>query len=67
MKWVVVVLAMQSLVVAMLNIGDTFISCARVLGIIHVKDIHDLSNYDLGLVICLGVEGSGFGELRVQQ
>jgi hypothetical protein len=29
--------------------------------------MHDHSIYDLGLAIYLGVEGSGFGELGVQQ
>jgi hypothetical protein len=58
---------MQGLVVAMLDIGKTLIPCVRVLGIIHVQDMHDHSIYDLGLAICLGVEGRGFGELGVQQ
>jgi hypothetical protein len=58
---------MQGSVVAMLNIGETLIPCARVLGIIHAQDMHDHSIYDLGLAICLGVEGHGFGELGVQQ
>jgi hypothetical protein len=49
----------------MLDIGNTLISCARVLGIIRAQDMHDHSIYDLGLVICLGVEGRGFGELGV--
>ena len=56
---------MQGLIVAMLDIGKTLISCARVLGIIHAQDMHDHSIYDLGLAIYLGVEGCGFGELRV--
>ena len=58
---------MQGSVVAMLDIGKTLIPCVRVLGIIHVKDMHDHLIYDLNLAICLGVEGSGFGELGVQQ
>jgi hypothetical protein len=56
---------MQGLVVAMLDIGKDLIPCARVLGIIHAKDMHNHSIYDLGLAICLGVEGHGFGELGV--
>jgi hypothetical protein len=56
---------MQGSIVAMLNIGETLIPCARVLGIIHVQDIHDHSIYDLGLAIFMGVEGRGFGELGV--
>ena len=58
---------MQGLVVAMLDIGKALIPCERVLGIIHEKDMHNHSIYDLGLAICLGVEGHGFGELGVQK
>jgi hypothetical protein len=58
---------MHGLVVAMMDIGKTLIPCERVLGIIHVKDMHNHSIYDLCLAICLGVEGHGFGEFGVQQ
>jgi hypothetical protein len=58
---------MQGSVVAMLDIGKALIPCVRVLGIIHAKDMHNHLIYDLGLAICLGVEGHGFGELGVQQ
>jgi hypothetical protein len=58
---------MQGSIVAMLDIGKTIISCARVLGIINAQDMHDHSIYDLSLTICLGVEGHGFVELGVQQ
>jgi hypothetical protein len=51
----------------MLDIGKTLIPCARVLVIIHAQDMHDHLIYDLGLAICLGVEGRGFGELAVQK
>jgi hypothetical protein len=51
----------------MFKIGKNIIPCGRVLGIIHVQDIHDHSIYNLGLVICLRVEGRGFVELGVQQ
>jgi hypothetical protein len=57
---------MQGSVVAMLDIGKTLIPCVRVLGIIHVHDMHDHLVYDLGLAICMGVEGRGFGEISVQ-
>jgi hypothetical protein len=60
-------LSYAGLIVAMMDIGKTLIPCARVLGIIHVQDMHDHSIYNLGLAICLGVEGRGFGELGVQQ
>jgi hypothetical protein len=36
------------------------------LGIVHVKYMNDHHVDDLGLAICLGVEGSEFGELGVQ-
>jgi hypothetical protein len=58
---------MQGSVVSMLDIEKTLIPCARVLGIIHAQDMHGHSIYDLGLAICLGVEGRGFGDLGVQQ
>jgi hypothetical protein len=58
---------MQGSIVAMMDIGKTFIPCARVLGIIHVQDMHNHLIYNLGLTIFLGVEGHGFGELGVQQ
>jgi hypothetical protein len=45
---------MQGLVVAMLDIGKALIPCVRVLGIIHAKDMHNHSIYDVGLAICLG-------------
>jgi hypothetical protein len=51
----------------MLDIGNILIPCVRVLGIIHAWNMHDHSIYNLGLAICLGVEGHGFGELGVQQ
>jgi hypothetical protein len=57
---------MQGSFVAMLFIGKSLIPCARVLLIIHAKDMHNHSIYDLILAICLGVEGRGFGELGVQ-
>jgi hypothetical protein len=56
---------MQGSVVAMLDIWKTLIPCVRVLGIIYVQDMQNHSIYDLGLAICLGVEGRGFGELGV--
>jgi hypothetical protein len=57
---------MHGSIVAILNMGKSLIPCARVLGLVHAKDMHDHSIYDLSLVICLGVEGCGFGELGVQ-
>jgi hypothetical protein len=51
----------------MMEKGNTLIPCARVLGIMHVQDMHDHSIYDLILAISLGVEGCGFVELGVLQ
>ena len=56
---------MKGSVVAMLDIGKALIPCARVILIIHAKDMHNHSIYNLSLAICLGVEGRGFGELGV--
>jgi hypothetical protein len=50
----------------MLDIGKTLIPCERVILIINAQDMHDHLIYGLGLAICLGVEGRGFGEIRVQ-
>ena len=58
---------MYGYVVIVLNTGKTLIPCARILGIVHAQDMHDHSVDKLDLDICLGVEGSGFGEFGVQQ
>ena len=51
----------------MLDIGNTLIPCTGVFWIVHVQDMYDHPIDDLSLVIYLGVEGSGFGELGIQQ
>jgi hypothetical protein len=58
---------MYGFVVAVLNLGKTLIPSVGVLGILHVQYVHDHSIDDLGLAIRLGVEGSGLGEVGVQQ
>jgi hypothetical protein len=58
---------MQGLVVSMMDIGEALIPCAMVLLVIHVKDMHNHSIYNLVLAIFLGLEGCGFGELGVRQ
>jgi hypothetical protein len=58
--------AMYDSIVIVLNIGKTLIPCAWMLGIVHVQNMHDHLVDDLGLAICLGVEGLGFGKLGVQ-
>jgi hypothetical protein len=49
----------------MLDIWKALIPCERMILIIHAKDMHNHLIYDLGLAICLGVGGHGFGELGV--
>jgi hypothetical protein len=51
----------------MMNISNTLIPCAGVVGIIHVQDIHYHVIDDLSLGILMGVDGRGLGELGVQQ
>jgi hypothetical protein len=58
---------MYGSVVVVMNIGNILIPSVGVLGIVHARDMHDHPVDDLGLAILLGVEGSGFGELGVQQ
>jgi hypothetical protein len=58
---------MYGSILVVLNIGKTLIPCVGVLGIVHARDMHDHPVDDLGLAIHIGVEGSGFGELGVQQ
>jgi hypothetical protein len=67
LKGVVVDFAMYGSVVAVLNIGKTLIPHVGMLGIVHVQDMYDHPVDNLSLVIYLGVEGNGFGELGVQQ
>jgi hypothetical protein len=56
---------MYGFVLTVLKIGKTFIPGVQLLGIVHVQDGDDHLVDDLGLAICLGVEGSGIGEIGV--
>ena len=67
LKWAMVSEAMESLVVDVLNIGNTLIPCMWMLRVVHVDDVHNHLIEDLCLAIDLGVESSGFSELGVQQ
>jgi hypothetical protein len=58
---------MYGSILVVLNIGKTLIPGVGVLVILHVKYLHDHLVDDLSLAIHLGVEGSGLGELGVQQ
>jgi hypothetical protein len=44
---------------------DSHPMCRGCLEFIHAQDMQNHLIYDLGLAICLGVEGCGFGELGV--
>jgi hypothetical protein len=59
--------AIESLVVVVLNIWKTLIPCTWILGFIHAQDVHNHLIDDLCFTIGLRVEGSGFGDLGVQQ
>jgi hypothetical protein len=56
---------MYGSVVTILNIGMTLIPCVWMLRIVHAQNMHDHPVDELGLAICLGVEGRGFGDLGV--
>ena len=66
LKWAMVGGDMESLVVTVLNIGETLIPCTWILRVVHAQDVHNHLIDDLYLVVCLGVERSGFSELPVQ-
>jgi len=59
--------AMESFVVFVLNIWETLIPSAWMRGVIHAQYMHNHPLDDLYLAIILGVEGSGFVDLSVQQ
>jgi hypothetical protein len=62
-----VVGAMESHVVVVLNIGKNLIPSTNILRFIHVQDVHNHLIDDLCLAISLRMEGSGFSGLGVQQ
>jgi hypothetical protein len=57
---------MEGFFLAMLKMRKNLIPCVWMLGVIHVKDMHDHPIYDLYPSINFGVEGSEFGDLGVQ-
>jgi hypothetical protein len=67
LKWAMAGGVMEILVVTVLNIGETLISCTQTLRVVHAQDVHNHLIYNLCLVVGLGVESSGFSELGVQQ
>ena len=67
LKWAMAGGTMESPVVNMLDIWETLIPCTGMLRIVHVRDVHNHPIGNLILAISLGVERSGFCELRVQQ
>jgi hypothetical protein len=58
--------AMEIHVVTVLNMEETLIPCTWMLSVVHTQDVQNHLIEDLNLVICLGVESSGFSELGVQ-
>ena len=56
---------MESLVVVVLYIGETLISCVWVFRVVHAQDVHDHPVEDLCLAINLGVEGRGLSDLGI--
>ena len=59
--------AMESLVVTVMNIGETLIPCTWMLRVVHAQDVHNHPIDDLCPAIDLGMESNGFSELGVQQ
>jgi hypothetical protein len=59
--------AMESHVVVVLNIGKTLIPSTNILTFIHVQDVHNHLIDDLFLAIGLRMEGSGFSGIGVEQ
>jgi hypothetical protein len=58
---------MECSAVAMFDIRKDLIPCAWMLGVVYAQEMHDHPLDDPYLSIILRVEGSGFGELDVQQ
>ena len=67
LNWFVANRAMNSLVLSMLHIRKVVIPCAWMFGFGHLQDVHDHPINHLCLVVSLGMEGSVFGELGIQQ
>jgi hypothetical protein len=66
LKWAMAGRTIQSPVVTVLDIWETFIPCTWMLIIVHVKNVHNHLIDDLCLAIGLGVERNGFCDLGVQ-
>ena len=58
---------MKRYVVVVLHIRKVGIPCAWMFGFVHPQDVYDHPIDHLSLVVSLRMEGSGFGELGVQQ
>ena len=57
---------MESFVVAVLDIRETFIPSVWMIQVVHVQNVHDHLVDDLCLAISLGVEGHGLSEIGIQ-
>jgi len=58
---------MYGYIVVVMNIGKTLIPCAGVLVIVHAHNMYGHPIEYFSLDICMGVDGSGFSELVIQQ
>ena len=67
LKWVLTNRDMKSIVVVVLHIRKVVIPCMWMFGVVLSQDVQDHLIDHLCLAISLGMEGSGFGELGVQQ
>jgi len=55
----------ESCILAELDIQEAFITCARMLRVIHVQDLHDNPIDNLCLNISLGVEYHGISDFYI--
>ena len=66
LKMVVAYRAMESPVIAVLDIREDLIPCAWILWVVHVQNVYDHTVDKLCLAIGLGMEGCGLSEFGVQ-
>ena len=67
LKWDMANRVVNRSFVVVLHIGNVVIPCVWMFEVVHPKDVYDHPIDYLCLAISLGMEGSGFGELGVQQ
>lgn len=59
--------AMESSIIVVLNIMESVITCACMLGVIHSQNVQDQHVDDVYLTIIVGVECNWFGDLGVKK